>query len=157
MGAICEAVSRPVPGLVPGMRFVPIKTVEQQADAVTHKARQMLIKQRTMAMNSLRSLMAEFGIVVPQGPQHMVPRRKLWVVQGITGPDARRRWLQRRSGFGLVTPHRTARPILSRPWRSPSSPAPAAHRFAAAGLDRDTPGRAFCIGAVNDAIGLSSR
>src|ERR1700732_1268600 len=63
--AICEAVSRP------SMRFVPIKTVEQQADAVTHKARQMLIKQRTMAMNSLRSLMAEFGIVVPQGPQHI--------------------------------------------------------------------------------------
>jgi transposase len=63
--AICEAVSRP------SMRFVPIKTVEQQADSVTHKARQILIKQRTMAMNSLRSLMAEFGIVVPQGPQHM--------------------------------------------------------------------------------------
>jgi len=63
--AICEAVSRP------SMRFVPIKTVEQQADAVTHKARQMLIKQRTMIMNSLRGLMAEFGIVVPQGPQHI--------------------------------------------------------------------------------------
>ena len=63
--AICEAVSRP------SMRFVPIKTVEQQADSVTHKARQILIKQRTMAMNSLRSLMAEFGIVVPQGPQHI--------------------------------------------------------------------------------------
>ena len=63
--AICEAVSRPA------MRCVPIKTVEQQADAVTHKARQILIKQRTMAMNSLRSLMAEFGIVVPQGPQHI--------------------------------------------------------------------------------------
>jgi transposase len=63
--AICEAVSRPA------MRFVPIKTVEQQADAVTHKARQMLIKQRTMTMNSLRSLMAEFGVIVPQGPQHI--------------------------------------------------------------------------------------
>ncbi len=63
--AICEAVSRP------SMRFVPIKTIEQQADAVTHKARQMLIKQRTMAMNSLRSLMAEFGVIVPQGPQHI--------------------------------------------------------------------------------------
>ena len=63
--AICEAVSRP------SMRFVPIKTVEQQADTATHKARQMLIKQRTMTMNSLRSLMAEFGIVVPQGPQHI--------------------------------------------------------------------------------------
>jgi transposase len=63
--AICEAVSRP------SMRFVAIKTVEQQADTVTHKARQMLIKQRTMTMNALRSLMAEFGIIVPQGPQHI--------------------------------------------------------------------------------------
>ena len=63
--AICEAVSRP------SMRFVPIKTVEQQADAVAHKARQMLVKQRTMARNSLRGLMAEFGIIVPQGPQHI--------------------------------------------------------------------------------------
>ena len=45
--------------------------MEQQADSVTHKARQLLIKQRTMAMNSLRSLMAEFGIIAPQGPQHI--------------------------------------------------------------------------------------
>ena len=64
-GAICEAVSRP------SMRFVPIKTVAEQAGAVTHKARQMLIKQQTMTGNSLRSLMAEFGIVVPQGRQHI--------------------------------------------------------------------------------------
>jgi transposase len=63
--AICEAVSRP------SMRFVPLKTVEQQAEALTHKARQMLIKQRTMTQNSFRGLMAEFGIVVPQGPQHI--------------------------------------------------------------------------------------
>ena len=63
--AICEAVGRP------SMRFVPIKSLEQQSEALTHKARQMLIKQRTMTMNSFRSLMAEFGIVVPQGPQHI--------------------------------------------------------------------------------------
>jgi transposase len=63
--AICEAVSRPT------MRFVPIKTVEQQAEAVAHKTRQLLIKQRTMAMNSLRGLMAEFGIIVPAGTQHI--------------------------------------------------------------------------------------
>jgi len=63
--AICEAVGRP------SMRFVPIKTAEQQAEAVTHKARQILIKQQTMTQNSLRGLMAEFGIVVPQGPQHI--------------------------------------------------------------------------------------
>lgn len=63
--AICEAVSRP------SMRFVPVKTVEQQAEALSHKARELLMKQRTMAMNSFRSLMAEFGVVVPQGPQHI--------------------------------------------------------------------------------------
>jgi transposase len=63
--AICEAVGRP------SMRFVPIKTVQQQAETLTHKARQLLIKQQTMTQNSLRGLMAEFGIVVPQGPQHI--------------------------------------------------------------------------------------
>lgn len=63
--AICEAVSRP------SMRFVPVKTVQQQSEALTHKARELLMKQRTMAMNALRSLMAEFGVVVPQGPQHI--------------------------------------------------------------------------------------
>jgi len=63
--AICEAVSRP------SMRFVPLKTIQQQSETLTHKARQMLIKQRTMTQNSLRSLMAEFGVVVPQGPQHI--------------------------------------------------------------------------------------
>jgi len=55
----------------PSMRFVPIKTVEQQEDTATHKARQMLINQRAMIMNSLRSLMAEFGIAVPAGPRHI--------------------------------------------------------------------------------------
>jgi transposase len=63
--AICEAVSRPT------MRFVPLKTATQQAETVTHKVRQSLVKQRTMTQNTLRSLMAEFGIVVPQGPQHI--------------------------------------------------------------------------------------
>jgi transposase len=63
--AICEAVSRP------SMRFVPIKTLKQQSEAVTHKARELLMKQRTMASNSLRGLMAEFGIVVPEGAHHI--------------------------------------------------------------------------------------
>jgi transposase len=63
--AICEAVSRP------SMRFVPIKTAEQQAEATLHKTREMLIKQRTMSANALRAHMAEFGIAVPQGAQHL--------------------------------------------------------------------------------------
>jgi transposase len=63
--AICEAVSRP------SMRFVTIKTEAQQAAAGIHKVREMLIKQRTMLINGLRGLMAEFGIVVADGPQHV--------------------------------------------------------------------------------------
>jgi transposase len=59
--AICEAVSRPA------MRFVEIKTPTQQAISGTHKVRQLLVKQRTAAMNCLRGLIAEFGIVAPQG------------------------------------------------------------------------------------------
>lgn len=63
--AICEAVSRP------SMRFVAIKTEVQQAAAGIHKVREMLVKQRTMLINGLRGLMAEFGIVVAKGPQHV--------------------------------------------------------------------------------------
>ena len=63
--AICEAVSRP------SMRFVAIKTEVQQAATGIHKVREMLIKQRTMLINALRGLMAEFGIVVAQGPRHV--------------------------------------------------------------------------------------
>jgi transposase len=63
--AICEAVSRP------SMRFVAVKTEAQQAAAGIHKVRELLVKQRTMLINSLRGLMAEFGIVVADGPQHV--------------------------------------------------------------------------------------
>jgi transposase len=59
--AICEAVSRPA------MRFVPIKSVDQQSILVTHRVRSILIRQRTMMANALRSHMAEFGIIVRQG------------------------------------------------------------------------------------------
>ena len=59
--AICEAVSRP------NMRFVPIKNVEQQAILSVHRARQGLVKSRTAQANQLRGLLAEFGIVIPQG------------------------------------------------------------------------------------------
>lgn len=63
--AICEAVSRP------SMRFVTVKTAAQQAASGLHKVRALLIKQRTMTINALRALMAEFGIVVAQGPHHV--------------------------------------------------------------------------------------
>lgn len=63
--AICEAVSRP------SMRFVAIKSEAQQAAASVHKVRELLMKQRTMTMHALRSQMAEFGIVVREGPRHI--------------------------------------------------------------------------------------
>jgi transposase len=63
--AICEAVSRP------SMRFVAVKTAEQQAAAGLHKVRALLVKQRTMLINALRGQMAEFGLVVAAGPRHV--------------------------------------------------------------------------------------
>ena len=63
--AICEAVGRP------SMRFVAVKNEEQQAAAGVHRVRELLMKQRTMTMNALRSLMGEFGIVVMEGPRHI--------------------------------------------------------------------------------------
>jgi transposase len=59
--AICEAVTRPT------MRFVPVKSAEQQSVLVLHRTRDLLIRQRTMLANSLRAHCAEFGIVVAQG------------------------------------------------------------------------------------------
>ena len=59
--AICEAMSRP------GMRFVPIKSGDQQAVLMLHKTRELLVKQRTMSVNALRGHLAEFGIVVAKG------------------------------------------------------------------------------------------
>lgn len=59
--AICEAVGRP------NMRFVPIKSVEQQAILSLHRVRQLRVAERTALVNQLRGLLAEYGIVAGQG------------------------------------------------------------------------------------------
>ena len=59
--AICEAMSRP------GMRFVPVKSEEQQATLMLHKTRELLIKQKTMSVNALRGHLFEFGVVAAKG------------------------------------------------------------------------------------------
>ena len=59
--AICEGVKRPT------MRFVAVKTVEQQSALMMHRARDLLVRQRTMLVNALRGHMAEFGLVSAQG------------------------------------------------------------------------------------------
>jgi len=59
--AICEAASRPT------MRFVPVKSMENQALAMLHRSRDLLIKNRTMLVNALRAHLAEFGFIAAKG------------------------------------------------------------------------------------------
>jgi len=59
--AICEAVTRPT------MRFVAVKSREQQAVLSLHRVRRLLIGQRTQLVNMMRSQLAEFGIAIPAG------------------------------------------------------------------------------------------
>lgn len=66
--AICEAVTRP------SMPAVPIKNASQQAILSVHRARQGFIKARTAQANQIRGLMAEFGIILPQGISHIGKR-----------------------------------------------------------------------------------
>jgi transposase len=62
--AICEAVTRP------SMRFVPVRSVENQAVLMRHKVRELLVAQRTQLLNALRSHLAEIGIIAAQGPNN---------------------------------------------------------------------------------------
>lgn len=57
--AICEAVTRP------NMRFVPVKSVQQQGELMVHRARQGFVAQRTATLNRIRGLLSELGIVLP--------------------------------------------------------------------------------------------
>jgi transposase len=59
--AICEAVKRP------SMRFVAIKSIEQQAILMVHRTRELLVRQRTMAVNAMRAHITELGLVAPVG------------------------------------------------------------------------------------------
>jgi transposase len=63
--AICEAASRPT------MRFVAVKTEEQQARAMLFRTRDLLVRQRTQLVNALRGHLSEHGVVIPQGPSNV--------------------------------------------------------------------------------------
>ena len=63
--AICEAASRPT------MRFVAVKTEEQQARGMRFRTRELLVRQRTQTINALRGHLAEFGVVAPRGPAYV--------------------------------------------------------------------------------------
>ena len=64
--AICEAVTRPT------MRFVPIKSADQQSVLALHRTRDLLVRQRTQLVNMIRAQLAEFGIVLAKGIQHVM-------------------------------------------------------------------------------------
>jgi transposase len=63
--AICEAAQRP------SMRFVAVKSAERQAAALVFRTRDLLVRQRTQAINALRSHLAEFGMIAPKGPANV--------------------------------------------------------------------------------------
>ena len=63
--AICETIGRP------HMRFVGIKSAEQQAQQAVHRIRSLAVAQRTALVNQIRGLLAEFGIEIPQGRSHV--------------------------------------------------------------------------------------
>src|SRR5438477_10673036 len=60
--AIAEAVTRPT------MRFVAVKSVDQQSVLMLHEMRELLVRQRTMLINALRGHLAELGLVAARGP-----------------------------------------------------------------------------------------
>ena len=72
--AICEAVTRP------SMRFVPIKTTEQQAALMLHRSRDLLVRQRTQLINAIRAHLAEIGLISAAGAEGL--RSLLGTVRG---------------------------------------------------------------------------
>lgn len=74
--AICEAVARP------NMRFVPIKTVEQQAMIALHRVRQGYVEERTALINRIRAVLSEMGVVLPERAE-VVRRQAVAAAEGL--------------------------------------------------------------------------
>jgi len=85
--AICEAMSRPK------MRFVAVKTVEQQDIRAVHRIRRGLIEQRTAKGNQIRGLVCEYGLVAPRELSQLRRAIPLWLEDGQNGLSARFRRL----------------------------------------------------------------
>jgi transposase len=88
--AICEAVQRP------GMRFVAVKTEEQQAAGMVFRTRDLLVRQRTQFVNALRGHLAEYGWVAPRGLAHVAMLADLLDEEEMASslPDAARAMLR---------------------------------------------------------------
>src|SRR5256714_13909622 len=63
--AICEAVRRPT------MRFVPVKSADAQSALMLHRARHLLVRQRTAQVSAMRAHLAEYGVIAPKGIAHV--------------------------------------------------------------------------------------
>ena len=86
---ICEAVSRP------HMRFVPIKSVDQQDMQALHRIRERPIKARTALVNQMRGLLAAYGLVMPKGVAQVRPKRPFILADAENGLTMlARAWLQ---------------------------------------------------------------
>lgn len=85
--AVCEAMSRP------GMRFVAVKTVEQQDIQAVHRVRSGLIEQRTAKANQIRGLVAEYGLVAPKEIVHLRRALPCWLEDAENGLSGRFRRL----------------------------------------------------------------
>jgi transposase len=90
--ATCEAVARPT------MRFVAVKSVEQQSVLMVHRTRELLVRQRTMLVNAMRAHMAEFGVVARVG----LPQVKKLLAVIADGDDERLPSLARTCLEGLA-------------------------------------------------------
>jgi transposase len=88
--AICEAVARP------NMRFVPVKSPEQQSVLALHTARESFVHARTAQANQVRGLLMEFGIVLPQGIRHLRERVPALIEDASSGLPGRFRLLMQR-------------------------------------------------------------
>ena len=84
--AICEAVTRP------NMRFVPVKTEDQQAVLMTHRTRDFFVRQQTQLRNAIRAHLGEFGIVVAKGVHNL--ERLLALAEEAVLPAAARQSIQ---------------------------------------------------------------
>ena len=85
--AICEAMSRP------NMRFVAVKTVEQQDIQAVHRVRAELSKQRKAKANQIRGLVSEYGLVAPKELMHLRVAIPMWLEDGENGLSGRFRRL----------------------------------------------------------------
>lgn len=82
--AICEAAQRP------NMRFVAVKSEEQQVSAMVFRTRDLMVRQRTQTINAIRGHMAEYGWVAPKGPFWMSQLSDLFEEQASSLPEAAR-------------------------------------------------------------------